>query len=114
MTKRPNTRSRTRPRKSKPRPVKRPAAGNAGRGKSAQQTNAPVRAGTKQAKLVDMMRTAAGASIAQMGAKMGWQPHSVRAALTGLRKHGLAIIRDKTDAGVSVYRIGTTRKGASS
>ncbi len=114
MTKRPNTPSRTRPRKSKPRPVKQSADGNAGRGKSVQQTNAPVRAGTKQATLIDMLRKPNGASIAQMGAKMGWQPHSVRAALTGLRKHGLAIIRDKTDAGVSVYRIGTTRKGASS
>ena len=114
MTKRPNTRSRTRPPKSKRQPAKRPTSGKAGRGKSTQQTNTPVRAGTKQATLVDMMRTAAGATIAHMGAKMGWQPHSVRAALTGLRKHGLAIIRDKTDAGVSVYRIGTTRKGASS
>ncbi len=114
MTKRPDSRNHTRPRKSKRQSAKRPAGGNAGRGKSTQQASAPVRAGTKQAKLVDMMRTAAGASIAQMGAKMGWQPHSVRAALTGLRKHGLTIIRDKTDAGVSVYRIGTTRKGASS
>ncbi len=114
MTKRPNSRNHTGPRKSKSQPAKRPAAGNAGRGKSTQQASTPVRAGTKQATLVDMMRTAAGATIAQMGAKMGWQPHSVRAALTGLRKHGLAIIRDKTDAGVSVYRIGTTRKGASS
>ena len=107
MTKRPNTRSRTRPRRSKPQPVKRPAAGNAGRSKSAQQTNAPVRAGTKQAKLVDMMRTAAGASIAQMGAKTGWHPHSIRAALTGLRKRGFAINRERSDAGVTVYRIAT-------
>ncbi len=114
MTKRSNTRSRTRPRKSKRQPAKRPAAGKAGRGKSAQQTNAPVRAGTKQATLIDMLKKPNGASIAQMGAKMGWQPHSVRAALTGLRKRGVAINREKTDAGVSVYRIGTTRKGASS
>ena len=114
MTKRPNSRNHTQPRKSKRQSAKRPAAGNAGRGKSTQQTNTPVRAGTKQATLIDMLRKPNGASIAQMGAKMGWQPHSVHAALTGLRKHGLAIIRDKTDAGVSVYRIGTTRKGASS
>ena len=114
MTNLPNTRKRSRPSNSKSHRAKQPAAGTARRGKSAQQTNAPVRAGTKQAKLIDMLRRPAGATIAQMGAKMGWQPHSVRAALTGLRKRGFAIIRDKTDAGVSVYRIGTTRKGASS
>ncbi len=113
MTKRPNTRSRTRPRRSKPQPVKRPAAGNAGRGKSAQQTNAPLRAGTKQATLVDIMGTPAGATIAAMGARTGWQPHSVRAALTGLRKRGLAITREKNDAG-TVYRIVPQRKGSSS
>ena len=114
MTKRPDSRNSTQPRKFKRQPATRPASGDTTRGKPTQQANTSVRAGTKQATLVDMMRTAAGATIAHMGAKMGWQPHSVRAALTGLRKHGLAIIRDKTDAGVSVYRIGTTRKGASS
>ncbi len=106
MTRRPNTQNPTQPRKSKRQPAKRPAAGNAGRDKSTQQANTSVRAGTKQATLVDMMRTAAGATIAQMGAKTGWQPHSVRAALTGLRKRGAAITREKNDAGTTIYRIG--------
>ena len=110
MTKRPNSRNHTQPRKSKRQPVKRPAASAARRGKSAQQTNAPVRAGTKQATLVDMTRTAAGATIAQMGAKTGWQPHSVRAALTGLRKRGFAITREKNDAGTTVYRLAEAGK----
>ncbi len=114
MTKRPDSRNHTQPRKSKRQPAKRPSAAITRRNKPTHQADSPVRAGTKQAALIDMMQRPAGATIAQMGAKMGWQPHSVRAALTGLRKHGLAIIRDKTDAGVSVYRIGTTRKGASS
>ena len=110
MTKHPNSRNHTQPRKSKPQPVKRPAAGNAGRGKSTQQAKIPVRAGTKQATLIDMMRTAAGATIAQMGAKTGWQPHSVRAALTGLRKRGFAITREKNAAGVTVYRLAEAGK----
>ncbi len=114
MTKRPDSRNHTRPRKSKPQPNKQPAGGNAGRGKSTQQASAPVRAGTKQATLIDMLKKPNGASIAQLGAKMGWQPHSVRAALTGLRKRGVVITREKNVAGVSVYRIGTTRKGSSS
>ncbi len=106
MTKRPNTRSRTRPPKSKRQPAKRPTCGKAGRSNSTQQANTPVRAGTKQATLVDMMRTAAGATIAQMGAKTGWQPHSVRAALTGLRKRGIAVTRAKDDTETTIYRIG--------
>ena len=111
MTKRPNSRIHTQPRKSKRQSAKRPAAGNAGRGKSAQQTNAPVRAGTKQATLVDMMRTANGATIAQMGARMGWQPHSVRAAITGLRKRGYRVERQLED-GTSRYSIAPGRRAA--
>ena len=111
MTKRPNTRNHARRRKSEHQPATRPVGSNAGRGKSAQQTNAPVRAGTKQAALVDMMRTAAGATIAQMGAKMGWQPHSVRAAITGLRKRGYRVERQLED-GTSRYRIASGRRAA--
>ncbi len=106
MTKRSNARSRTRPRKSKPLPVKRPANGATKHGKSTQQANTPVRAGTKQARLVDMMQKPGGATVAQMGTKTGWQPHSVRAALTGLRKRGIAVTRAKDDTGTTIYRIG--------
>ncbi len=106
MTKRPDSRNHTRPRKSKRQPAKRPTCGKAGRGNPTQQANTPVRAGTKQATLIDMMRTAAGATIAQMGAKTGWQPHSVRAALTGLRKRGIAVTRAKDDTETTIYRIG--------
>ncbi len=38
------------------------------------------------------------------------QPHSVRAALTGLRKRGFAITREKNDAGVTVYRLAEAGK----
>ncbi len=110
MTNLPSTRKRSRPSTSKSRRTKPPVARTARRGKLAQQTNAPVRAGTKQATLVDMMRRPAGATIAQMGAKTGWQPHSVRAALTGLRKRGFAITREKNDAGVTVYRLAEAGK----
>ena len=55
---------------------------------------------------LDMMQKPDGVTVAQMGTKTGWQPHSVRAALTGLRKRGIAIARERSDAGVTVYRIG--------
>lgn len=63
------------------------------------------RRGTKQAALMALLHRRDGATIAQMCAKTGWQSHSVRAALTGLRKRGMSIKRNKNDAGVTVYRV---------
>ncbi len=36
-----------------------------------------------------------GATLDEMVAATGWLPHTTRAALTGLRKKGHAIARDK-------------------
>ena len=47
-----------------------------------------------------------GASIAQLQKTTGWQPHSVRAALTRLRQKGHAIERRNDPAGTR-YRIET-------
>jgi hypothetical protein len=35
----------------------------------------------------------------------GWLPHTTRAALTGLRKRGYAVVRERIDGGNSIYRI---------
>ena len=69
-----------------------------------------ARPGTKQAALFALLERPAGATIEQMCAKAGWQAHSVRAALTGLRKRGVAISRAKNNAGITVYRIVETGK----
>ena len=45
------------------------------------------------------------AAISDLTAATGWQVHSVRAALTGLRKDGKELIREKDDAGVTRYRL---------
>ena len=50
-----------------------------------------------------------GASIAQLQKATGWKPHSVRAALTGLRKKGHIIERDKDTKGVTRYRVAGER-----
>lgn len=63
------------------------------------------RAGTKGAKLVGMLSTQKGATIGALVGKLGWQAHTVRAAMTGLRKRGYAIGRDKRADGTTVYRI---------
>ena len=46
-----------------------------------------------------------GASISQLQVATDWQPHSVRAAVSGLRKQGGAITRSTNAKGTSVYRI---------
>ena len=46
-----------------------------------------------------------GATLKAMQDATGWQPHSVRAALSGLRKKGHAIERSKDGKGVTVYRV---------
>ena len=73
-----------------------------------------VRPGTKQAALMSLLERPEGATIAQMCTKSGWQAHSVRAALTGFRKRGFAIARDRNGEDTIVYRISSRRKRTSS
>jgi len=66
------------------------------------------RAGSKQALLISMLMTAEGASLDTIVVATGWLPHTVRAALTGLRKRGYAIARLQESGGKSSsYRIVT-------
>ena len=62
-----------------------------------------IRAGTKQALLVEMLERPEGASIQEIVAATGWLPHTTRAALTGLKKRGYEISSEKVD-GVGRYR----------
>lgn len=69
-----------------------------------QEINAP-RAGTKQAKLVGMLSRKSGVTIAKASEALGWQPHTTRATLTGLKKRGYIIERQDRDGRDSVYII---------
>lgn len=74
----------------------------------ASQANAkpdPVRAGTKSARVLELLSRKDGATIADLVEATGWLPHTARAALTGLKKKGHAIVREAKD-GASFYRIG--------
>ncbi len=64
---------------------------------------------TKIETIIKLLRRPNGASIAQLQKTAGWQPHSVRAALTGLRKKGHAIERGRDAKGVIRYRIAGAR-----
>ena len=61
---------------------------------------------TKAGTILDMLQRPTGASIAELTKATGWQPHSVRAALTGLRKKGREVARTKDDQGITRYGIG--------
>ncbi|MBZ6379845.1 MULTISPECIES: DUF3489 domain-containing protein [Pacificimonas] len=62
------------------------------------------RKGTKTARLIELLERKIGASIAELAKSTNWQSHTVRAALTDLRKRGYLVAREKTD-GESRYRI---------
>jgi len=60
---------------------------------------------TKQDQILALLSREEGASIDALMAATGWLPHTVRAALSGLRKKGHAIDRQKDGDAGSVYRI---------
>lgn len=59
---------------------------------------------TKRARLIALLERNEEASLDDMVVATGWQPHTTRAALTGLRKSGKIIESDKVD-GVRRYWI---------
>jgi hypothetical protein len=63
------------------------------------------RASTKRAVLIGMLERPEGASVAEIGQRLGWLPHTVRAAITGLRHTGREVTRSKDATGQSVYRL---------
>ena len=60
---------------------------------------------TKTALVREMLERPDGAKLEELCKATGWQAHTVRAALSGLRKAGHIIERGNDDAGQSVYRI---------
>ena len=66
---------------------------------------AAPRDGSKLALVIELLRRADGATIVDLTHATGWLPHTTRAALTGLRKRGYAVIRERIGAGDSAYRI---------
>ena len=86
------TRSRSRSETTKPG---RSLAGR-GRGK------------TKRAQILGLLQRPKGASVADLTKATGWQPHSIRAALTGIRKQGHDVVRFEDARGTGRYRVGAS------
>lgn len=63
--------------------------------------------GSKLGIVLGLLEKPQGVSLAKLVEVTGWLPHTTRAALTGLRKRGFAVVSEKdADGGTSVYRIG--------
>ena len=61
---------------------------------------------TKKDQLIRFLKAKTGADVATLGERLGWQPHTVRAAITGLRKAGHVVVATKPGSGgASRYRI---------
>ena len=63
------------------------------------------RAGSKLARVIDLLQRSEGATISNLIEATGWLPHTTRAALTGLRKRGYAVVRERTGGEDSTYRV---------
>ena len=67
----------------------------------------PVRPGTKLAALVMTLRRPQGATGLQLMLATGWQPHTVRGAISGMlrKKLSLNVVLAHNDTGERVYRL---------
>ena len=100
----------TRP-KSKPKAATRSAARKTSKLKP-RTRSAPAsvktaaRPDTKRDRIISMLRTSSGATIAAIATATQWQQHSVRGFLAGVvrKKLGLNLVSEQTDKG-RVYRI---------
>ncbi len=57
----------------------------------------------KSATVEQLLTREGGTSLDELTSATGWQPHSCRAFLTGLRKKGWAINRQKREDGTSIW-----------
>ena len=66
-----------------------------------------MRADSKQAQLIDMLKQPGGASIDEIVTAFGWQPHTVRGAIAGAlkKKLGLNVVSEKSEGRGRTYRI---------
>ena len=66
-----------------------------------------IRPGTRQALLVELLRRDGGASLDELVQATGWQPHSVRGAISSTvrKKLGLTVVSETIEGRGRVYRI---------
>lgn len=65
---------------------------------------------SKAAIVIELLERSGGLSIAELVKKTGWQPHTGRAMISGLRKVGHKIETSSGKDGKTAYRIVGTKK----
>ena len=60
--------------------------------KKAARQVAPPALASKQAQLIALLRSAEGATLAQMRARTGWQAHTVRGTISGVLRKRLGLV----------------------
>ena len=87
--------------KGKAAPTKRASA------RRTRANDGKPRAGTKQAKLIEMLQRKQGATVDEVVKALDWQPHTVRGATAGAlkKKLNLKIESEKVEGRGRVYRI---------
>jgi Protein of unknown function (DUF3489) len=84
-----------------------------GKGKAMVTTTAPAdkptpRAGTKQARMIELLKRPEGATVEQIAAATGWQHHTIRGAISGALKKKLGLTVEAT----RTREVGPNRTGA--
>ena len=99
----------------KPEPGSAPASFLDSANGGAASTLKFARRGTKIAEVIELLQGSDGVTLAELVANTNWLPHTARAALTGLRKRGYAVVIDRADKGRgSVYWIEPSEMGGDS
>ena len=88
-------------------PKKAAPAKTAKEPKAAKPTAEGIRAGSKTATILDLLRRAKGATLAEIMEASSWQAHSVRGFISGTlgKKMGLSVKSEKREDGTRVYSI---------
>lgn len=99
------------------RMAREPKAGAAGESSfpapvAGEEQSAPGRAPTKALIVEGLLRRTEGASLDDLCQATGWLPHTCRAFLTGLRKKGREVGRDKRPDGTTIYRLAVVQVAA--
>lgn len=79
--------------------------GNTYAANPAPSTAASPRAPIKASQVTSLLQNPAGATLDELCQATGWLPHTCRAFLTGLRKKGHQVGKEKREDGATLYRI---------
>ena len=63
----------------------------------------------KSVLVTKLLRRGKGATLAELQDATAWQPHSVRAFLSGLRKKGEVLVKEQRKSGDTAYRIAVSK-----